>query len=97
MFKSKTTFELISQYCADINNHKQEAVKMMITDIESHFSVCKEEFEPLNEEHCGVVAISYVDGKIAFVLGNGGLWYADTFEATDFDMVLCIWNAFHEE
>lgn len=96
MFKSPTTFELIGNFCADIINRKEKAVEMMITDFESHFSVCNEEFEPLNNEHFGVVAISYVDGKIAFVDEDGELTYADTFGAEDFDMVLCIWMEFHE-
>ena len=97
MFKSPTTFELIGNFCADIINRKEQAVKMMITDFESHFSVCNEEIEPLNNEHFGVIAISYVDGEIAFVFENGDLIYANTFDASDFDLVLCVWMAFHEE
>ena len=97
MFKSPTTFELIGQYCADIISRKEKAVKMMITDFESHFWAYNEEFEPLNNEHFGVIAISYVEGKVAFVYANGELTYADTLGAEDFDMVLCIWMEFHEE
>ena len=97
MFKSDITFELIGNFCADIVERKQKAVELMITDFESHFSVCNEEFEPLNNGHFGVVAISYVDGKIAFVFENGDLIYANAFDATDFDLVLCVWMAFHEE
>lgn len=97
MFKSPTTFQLIGQYCTDIINRKQNAVEMMVADFESHFSVCNEEFEPLSEEHYGVVAISYVDGKIAFVDAEGELTYAESFGAEDFDMVLCVWMEFHEE
>jgi len=97
MFKSPTTFELIGNFCADIINRKQQAVEMMINDFEAHFSVCDEEFEPLNKEHLEVVAISYVGGEIAFVLENGELLYANTFDASDFDMVLCVWMSFHKE
>lgn len=96
MFKSPTTFKLISQCCADIIDRKQKAVEMMIADFESHFLVCNEEFEPLNNEQFGIVAISYVEGKVAFVGANGELTYADTFDASGFDMVLCIWMDFHE-
>lgn len=97
MFKSPTTFELIGNFCADIVERKNVAVKMMITDLEVHFEECKEGVEPLSEEHCGVIAISYIDGEIAFIFENGDLIYANTFDATDFDMVLCVWMAFHEE
>lgn len=97
MFKSPTTFELIGNFCADIINRKEKAVEMMITDFESHFSVCNEEFEPFNEGHCGVIAVSYIEGEIAFVFENGDLIYANTFDASDFDLVLCVWMAFHEE
>jgi len=97
MFKSKVTFEMICNFCADIVERKNAAVKMMITDLEVHFEENKEELEPLNEGHCGVIAISYIGGEIAFVFENGGLIYAKTFDAKDFDMVLCVWMAFHEE
>lgn len=97
MFKSKVTFELIGNFCADIVERKNAAVKMMITDLEVHFDECKESIEPLSKEHCDVIAISYVDGEIAFIFENGDLIYANTFDATDFDMVLCVWMAFHEE
>ena len=96
MFKSPTTFELIGQYCTDIINRKQNAVEMMIADFESHFVTCNEEFEPLQNEPFGFVAISYVDGKVAFVDADDELTYADTFGAEDFDMVLCVWMEFHE-
>lgn len=96
MFKSKTTFELIGNFCADIIERKDAAVKMMINDLEVHFDECNEEFEPLNNEHFGFVAISYVGEEIAFVDANGELTYADTFGAEDFDMVLCVWMEFHE-
>ena len=96
MFKSPTTLELIGQYCTDIINRKENAVKMMISDFESHFVVSNEEFEPLQNEPFGFVAISYVEDKIAFVDAEGELTYAENFGAEDFDMVLCVWMEFHE-
>ena len=97
MFKSKATFEMIGNFCADIVERKNAAVKMMITDLEVHFGESKEELEPFDEERCGVIAISYIKGEIAFVFENGDLIYANTFDASDFDLVFCVWMAFHEE
>lgn len=97
MLKSKATFELIGDFCADIVCRKEAAIKMIISDLKAHFKVCKEAFEPLGSEHFGIIAISYVNDKIAFVTEDGELIYEDSFCANDFDLVLYVWMAFHNE
>lgn len=97
MVKSNYTFQLIADFCEDIVERKTRAVSMMVTDLEAHFCLQGEVFEPLDKETYGIIAISCVGGSISLVTSDGEFIRANELKPNDFDMVLCVWMTFHEK
>lgn len=96
MYKSPITYDLIKSYCSKVILSENEAVKMMIEDLETHFDVCDEnEIEFFENCRFGYVGVSYVDGNVVFVKKNGSYVRANQFDGVDFNEVLSVWYAFH--
>lgn len=98
MRTSKTRHGEIKKTLNGINEMKDYAVNQMLNDMANSFEK-DEEIIVLNEEHCQVVAVSNVGGKLKFIFGNG-TWVKpmeENFDGNNFELVYCVWDAFFND
>lgn len=98
MRESKKIHGEINKTLNSIKEMKDFAVKQMLYDMATSFEK-DEEIVVLNQEHCQVIAVSNVGGKLKFIFGNG-TWVRpmeENYDGDNFDFVYCVWDAFFND
>jgi len=98
MRKSKTRHGEIKKVLNGIKAMKDCSVNQMLNDMANSFEK-DEEIVVFNQEHCQVIAVSNVGGKLKFIFGNG-TWVrpmAENFDSDNFELVYCVWDAFFND
>lgn len=98
MRKSKTRHGEIKKTLNGIKETKDCAVNQMLYDMENSFEK-DEEIVVFNKEHCQVIAVSHVGGKLKFIFGNGTFVkpIAENYDGSKFELVYCVWDAFFND
>ena len=94
---NKVRNEVVRTLVNEIDENKGAAVGAMLMDIENTLKENREDFLVFNEEHEGVIAISFLNNTIKFVDGEGNLINAHDYTGEDYDFILEMWCAFRED
>lgn len=94
---SVTRRNLITQFCCKILDEQKSAMLAMTIDMATSMSESKEELVLFNQQHCGIIGVSYIDKKLRFIDDKGNSTLAEDYKEAYFDLFCCVWNAFHTD
>lgn len=95
---SETRQEEIKKVLKGIKEMKDCSVNQMLEDMANSFETDKE-IVVFNQEHCKVIAVSHIDGKLKFIFSNGTYVrpFEEHFNGDNFNLVYCVWEAFFND
>ena len=95
---SKSRHGEIKKVLNGIKAMKDCAVSQMLNDMANSFEK-DEDIVVFNQEHCQVIAVSHVGGKLKFIFGNGTYVrpFDEAFNGDNYNLVYCVWDAFFND
>ena len=95
---SKSRNGEINNTLKGIKAMKDCAVNQMLVDMAKSFSD-GEEMVVFTQEHCQVIAVSHVEGRLKFIFRNGTYVrpFEENFNGDNFNLVYCVWDAFFND
>lgn len=90
---------IITNLATDIINKQLAAMLAMQRDMESTFEEKKEEIVIFNSPHIGFIGVSFIDGKLRFIKGDGTTVPSTNYIGNEcyYETLLQIWYAFHND
>ena len=90
---------IITNLATDIINKQLAAMLAMQRDMESTFEERKEEIVIFNSPHIGFIGVSFIDGKLRFIKGDGTTVSSTNYSGNEcyYETLLQIWYAFHND
>lgn len=90
---------IITNLATDIINKQLATMLAMKIDMESTFKERKEEIVIFNRPHIGYIGVSFVEGKLCFIKGDGTTEPTTNYIGNEcyYEIMLQIWYAFHKD
>lgn len=90
---------IITNLCTDIINKQLAAMLAMNIDMETAFEESKEEIAIFTNPHVGFIGVSFIEGKLRFIKGDGTTVLAKDYISNEYyyETVLQIWYAFRND
>jgi hypothetical protein len=90
---------IITNLATDIINKQLAAMLAMQRDMESTFEERKEEIVIFNKPHIGYIGVSFIEGNLRFIKGDGTTESSTNYIGNEcyYETLLQIWHAFHND
>ena len=90
---------IITNLCTDIINKQLSAMLAMNIDMETAFEESKEEIAIFTNSHVGFIGVSFIEGNLRFIKGDGTTVLAKDYISNEYyyETVLQIWYAFRHD
>lgn len=90
---------IITNLATEIINKQLATMMAMQIDMETTFKERKEEIVIFNKPRIGYIGVSFVEGKLRFIKGDGTTELATNYIGNEcyYETMLQIWYAFHND